>query len=146
MVGGFGLVVAPLTLIEALLASSKAIDLTITSINLGEPGPGLGAIAATTHLTRDGKPKIVARCAYPLTGERPVETVVTEHACFEVVDGGLLLTEVAPGTSLHWVEKNTAAAFSVSDNLAASRAEGGLRATSVSTNRGELPEVLAGLR
>ena len=44
MVGGFGLVGAPLTLIEALVASEQARDLTIVSNNLGEPGRGLGAL------------------------------------------------------------------------------------------------------
>ncbi|HSB67967.1 MAG TPA: CoA transferase subunit A [Candidatus Methylomirabilis sp.] len=41
MVGGFGLVGAPLTLIRALNASPRK-DLTIISNNLGEPGKGLG--------------------------------------------------------------------------------------------------------
>lgn len=44
MVGGFGLVGAPLTLIEALLAHPDARDLTIISNNLGEPGRGLGRL------------------------------------------------------------------------------------------------------
>lgn len=44
MVGGFGLVGAPLTLIEALVASDAARDLTVISNNLGEPGRGLGAL------------------------------------------------------------------------------------------------------
>lgn len=44
MVGGFGLVGAPLTLIEALVAAEHAKDLTIVSNNLGEPGRGLGAL------------------------------------------------------------------------------------------------------
>ena len=41
MVGGFGLVGAPLTLIRALNASDRK-DLTIISNNLGESGKGLG--------------------------------------------------------------------------------------------------------
>jgi 3-oxoacid CoA-transferase subunit A/3-oxoadipate CoA-transferase alpha subunit len=44
MVGGFGLVGAPLTLIEALGAHADARDLTIISNNLGEPGRGLGRL------------------------------------------------------------------------------------------------------
>ncbi|WP_126425220.1 CoA transferase subunit A [Brevibacillus marinus] len=43
MVGGFGLVGSPLTLIEALVQSDKK-DLTIISNNLGEPGKGLGKL------------------------------------------------------------------------------------------------------
>src|SRR5256885_15107374 len=41
MVGGFGLVGKPLTLVRALNAS-RFKDLTIISNNLGEPGKGLG--------------------------------------------------------------------------------------------------------
>jgi len=44
MVGGFGLVGAPLTLIEALVRSADARELTIISNNLGEPGKGLGKL------------------------------------------------------------------------------------------------------
>jgi 3-oxoacid CoA-transferase A subunit len=44
MVGGFGLVGAPLTLIEALVRSDHARELTIISNNLGESGKGLGAL------------------------------------------------------------------------------------------------------
>ena len=44
MVGGFGLVGKPLTLVEALLANPDARELTFISNNLGEPGRGLGAL------------------------------------------------------------------------------------------------------
>jgi 3-oxoacid CoA-transferase A subunit len=44
MVAGFGLVGAPLTLIEALVRSEQARELTVISNNLGEPGRGLGRL------------------------------------------------------------------------------------------------------
>jgi 3-oxoacid CoA-transferase A subunit len=44
MVGGFGLVGAPLALIDALVEHSDAADLTIISNNIGEPGRGLGKL------------------------------------------------------------------------------------------------------
>jgi 3-oxoacid CoA-transferase A subunit len=44
MVGGFGLVGAPLTLIDGLLTHTSASRLTVISNNLGEPGRGLGAL------------------------------------------------------------------------------------------------------
>jgi len=50
MVGGFGLVGAPLTLIKGL-EEHDVRDLTIISNNIGEPGKGLG------KLLRDGKIK-----------------------------------------------------------------------------------------
>ena len=68
-------------------------------------------IAATTHLTKDGEPKLVAECALPLTAERPADLVVTEAATFAVRDGGLVLTEVAPGFDREWVAAHTAAPF-----------------------------------
>jgi 3-oxoacid CoA-transferase A subunit len=52
MVGGFGLVGAPLTLIDALVASDEARDLTVISNNLGEPGRGLGALLLAGRVKR----------------------------------------------------------------------------------------------
>jgi 3-oxoacid CoA-transferase subunit A/3-oxoadipate CoA-transferase alpha subunit len=52
MVGGFGLVGAPLTLIAALLDAPGARDLTIVSNNLGEPGKGLGRLLLAGRVRR----------------------------------------------------------------------------------------------
>ncbi len=52
MVGGFGLVGAPLTLIDALVERSDARDLTIVSNNIGEPGRGLGKLLRQGRISR----------------------------------------------------------------------------------------------
>jgi 3-oxoacid CoA-transferase A subunit len=52
MVGGFGLVGAPLTLIDALVKESDATDLTIVSNNIGEPGRGLGKLLRQGRIRR----------------------------------------------------------------------------------------------
>ena len=52
MVGGFGLVGAPLTLIDALVDCSDATDLTIVSNNIGEPGLGLGRLLRQGRIRR----------------------------------------------------------------------------------------------
>jgi 3-oxoacid CoA-transferase subunit A/3-oxoadipate CoA-transferase alpha subunit len=52
MVGGFGLVGAPLTLIDALVETSDADDLTIVSNNIGEPGRGLGKLLRQGRIKR----------------------------------------------------------------------------------------------
>ena len=52
MVGGFGLVGAPLTLIDALVESSDATELTIVSNNIGEPGRGLGKLLRQGRIKR----------------------------------------------------------------------------------------------
>jgi 3-oxoacid CoA-transferase A subunit len=52
MVGGFGLVGAPLSLIDALVDHSDATDLTIVSNNIGEPGRGLGKLLRQGRIRR----------------------------------------------------------------------------------------------
>ncbi|MCS7006151.1 MAG: CoA transferase subunit A [Thermoleophilia bacterium] len=52
MVGGFGLVGAPLTLIDALVEASDADELTIISNNIGEPGRGLGKLLRQGRIKR----------------------------------------------------------------------------------------------
>jgi len=52
MVGGFGLVGAPLTLIDALADYSDATDLTVVSNNIGEPGKGLGKLLRQGRIRR----------------------------------------------------------------------------------------------
>jgi len=49
---GFGLVGAPLTLIDALVESSDADELTIVSNNMGEPGRGLGRLLRQGQIKR----------------------------------------------------------------------------------------------
>lgn len=52
MVGGFGLVGAPMTLIDALVDHADATDLTIVSNNIGEPGRGLGKLLRQKRIRR----------------------------------------------------------------------------------------------
>jgi 3-oxoacid CoA-transferase A subunit len=52
MVGGFGLVGAPLTLIDALVELSDADNLTIVSNNVGEAGRGLGKLLRQGRIRR----------------------------------------------------------------------------------------------
>jgi 3-oxoacid CoA-transferase B subunit len=68
-------------------------------------------IVATTHLTRKGEPKIVEECSFPLTGARPADLIVTEHATFSVHEVGLVLEEVAPDSTYDWVRSHTHAPF-----------------------------------
>jgi 3-oxoacid CoA-transferase B subunit len=68
-------------------------------------------IVATTHLTRKGDPKIVEECSFPLTGARPADLIVTEHATFSVDEEGPVLEEVAPDSTFEWVRSNTPAPF-----------------------------------
>jgi len=59
------------------------------------------------HATRDGKPKIVRECTYPLTVRRKVNMIFTNLAVIQVVKEGLLLREIAPGLTAEDVQSVT---------------------------------------
>lgn len=74
-------------------------------------------IVAMEHTTRDGEPRILPQCTYPLTGRRCVRLVVTDLAVIEVTPDGLLLREVAPDTSVEEVQARTAAQLTVPEKV-----------------------------
>ncbi len=62
---------------------------------------------AMSHTTKDGKPKIVKNCSYPITASKVVHTIFTDMAVIEVTPQGLLLKEVAPGLTPVEVQAST---------------------------------------
>ena len=84
-------------------------------------------IAAMEHTDREGRPKVLRRCTFPLTGRRCVSLIVTDLAVMEVLgveanDGsanpqGLLLREVAPGWTAEEVQALTEPRLRIADDL-----------------------------
>jgi 3-oxoadipate CoA-transferase beta subunit len=66
-------------------------------------------IVCMEHTTRDGQPKIVRECTYPLTCLACVDTIVTDLAVLDVTDGGLFLRDLAPGWSAAEIQQRTGA-------------------------------------
>ena len=74
-------------------------------------------IVAMEHRTRDGAPRIVRECAYPLTAPACVDLIVTDLAVIEVTAGGLVLREVAPGVTPGEVQAVTEPELAIASDL-----------------------------
>jgi 3-oxoacid CoA-transferase B subunit len=62
------------------------------------------------HTTKDGRPKLVARCGYPLTAPAAVQRVYTNLAVLDVVPGrGFVLRDTAPGVTPEALQERTGA-------------------------------------
>jgi len=95
-----------LCVLGGLQVSEKG-DLANWATGIGRPGNIGGAmdlafgayrlIVVMAHTTKEGQPKILKRCTYPLTAPRCVNLIITDIAVIEVTPEGLLLKETAPG-------------------------------------------------
>ncbi len=61
------------------------------------------------HVTRDGQPKLVHRCRYPLTALGVVTRVYTNFAVMDVTPRGFALRSMAPGLALADIQNMTGA-------------------------------------
>jgi len=61
----------------------------------------------TAHTTRNGEPKLVEKCSYPLTGPGVVSRIFTNLAVVDVTPDGFMVTELAPGITFEEVEEQT---------------------------------------
>src|SRR5580700_2820417 len=66
-------------------------------------------IVCMEHTTREGAPKIVKECSYPLTALACVNIIVTDLAVMDVKPEGLVLREIAPGWSNEELQELTGA-------------------------------------
>lgn len=68
-------------------------------------------IITMIHSHTDGSSKLVPECDLPLTAQKAVNTVITDLAVFEFIDGKLTLIELMPRSSLEDVRAQTRASF-----------------------------------
>ena len=74
-------------------------------------------LVMTTHTTRDGRPKLLARCTYPLTAAAVVDRIYTDLAVVDVVPAGLLVQEMVPGLTREDLQARTGATLRFADDL-----------------------------
>lgn len=96
-----------LTVLGAFQVSEQG---DLANWDTGEPGtiPAVGGamdLAAGArqvyitmdHVTKDGRPKLVRECSYPLTGARVVDRIYTDLAIIDVTRQGLVVRGMVPG-------------------------------------------------
>jgi 3-oxoacid CoA-transferase B subunit len=70
-----------------------------------------------THTTKNGQPKLLKECTYPLTAPRCVNLIITDIAVIEVTPDGLLLKETAPGWTADEIQALTEPQLKIAENL-----------------------------
>ena len=94
----------------------------------GRPATGMGGgmdlaagasrvIVTMLHTTREGGPRLVRECTFPLTARRCVSLIITDLAVVEVGKSGLILKEVAPGWTFEEVQGLTEARLTAARDL-----------------------------
>jgi len=85
-----------------------AMDLVVGAKNV---------IVAMEHVNKNGAPKILKKCSLPLTAKGEVDLIVTDMAFIRVTKKGLVLEEIAEGTTVEEVVKATEAPLHISGKL-----------------------------
>ena len=65
----------------------------------------------TQHCTKQGEPKLVETCTFPLTGLQVVNRIYTDLAVIEVTPKGFQVIELSDGVSFEYVAERTGAAL-----------------------------------
>ncbi len=61
------------------------------------------------HVTRDGKPRILKECTYPLTAKKVVKKIYTDHAVLDIDEKGFVVREMIEGLTFERLQKMTEA-------------------------------------
>ncbi len=73
----------------------------------------------TQHCTKNGEPKLVEQCTFPLTGLGVVNRVYTDLAVIDITSDGFCLREIAPGIDFKYLHERTGARLHTSTECAA---------------------------
>jgi 3-oxoacid CoA-transferase subunit B len=94
----------------------------------GRPATGMGGgmdlaigckqlVVMMLHTTKEGGPRIVRQCTFPLTAKKCVNKIFTDLAVIDVTKQGFILREVAPGWTAEEVQGLTEAKLIFAEDL-----------------------------
>ena len=94
----------------------------------GRPATGMGGgmdlaigskklVVMMIHTTKEGNPRIVKQCTFPLTAKNCVKKIFTDIAVIDVTERGLILREVAPGWTAEEVQALTEPKLILAEDL-----------------------------
>ena len=94
----------------------------------GRPATGMGGgmdlalggkrlMVMMLHTTKEGGPRIVRQCTFPLTARNCVKKIFTDVAVIDITKQGLVLREVAPGWTAEEVQALTEPKLIVGEDL-----------------------------
>ena len=69
----------------------------------------------TQHVTKQGQPKLLEHCTFPLTGVGVVSRIYSDLAVIDVTENGFKLVELAPGVDFDYVQERTGAPLQAPD-------------------------------
>jgi 3-oxoadipate CoA-transferase beta subunit len=95
-------------------------DIANWAISSNEKAPAVGGAmdlaagakrlwAIMEHTTKDGRPRLVKRCSYPLTALGVVSRVYTNLAVLDVTPDGFVVRDMIPGMTLEALQARTEA-------------------------------------
>jgi 3-oxoadipate CoA-transferase beta subunit len=72
----------------------------------------------TEHMTKNGEPKLVEKCTFPLTGVACVTRIYTSHAVIDIVEGRFVLREKLAALSVEELQSMTGAPLHIEGSVA----------------------------
>jgi 3-oxoadipate CoA-transferase beta subunit len=76
------------------------------------------------HTTKEGHPKIVERCSYPLTAQKVVSRIFTNLAILDISEAGLVVRAMLEGITIDALQNVTQATLITPDGLRTIKADG----------------------
>jgi 3-oxoacid CoA-transferase subunit B len=70
-------------------------------------------VVVMEHTAKDGSPKLLHKCALPLTGVKVVDQVISDLGVFEIDESGMRLIELADGVTADEIRAKTQANYTV---------------------------------